>query len=733
MSGIIKLDTRASSGNMTTSNQYIVYWIECIQNSQSVSNNTSNVTVKVHIKRTNTGYTTYGSGTVYCKINGTTYSASIASSQKITSTAITLFTKTLTISHSSGGTKSLTMSAWVSHSQFSSNEQSYTQTLTTIPRASSISVTSSVEAGKSVTVTINRASSSFTHKVYYSFGSNKATISTSATTSASYTIPISHVNAIPNATSGTATISVDTYNGSTYIGSSSKTFTITVPSTVKPTLTSLTAAIVESGASTSYGYVKGKSKCNLVINGATGSHGSTIKSYSITGGGFSSSESSFTTGALTSSGNITFTATVTDSRGRKSDAKTVTINVLDYTNPNIASFSCIRCDSNGVADGNGTYLKILATYAYSSLSNGNSVSTKVEYKKTSTSIWINAGSIVSGSYIVTGSNNISTESAYDVRLTITDNLTSISKSIVIPASFITLDFKRGGKGIAIGKIAESDNLLDVDVSAKFNKSVDMDDQLLMNGEMPSTNTAFIRVNTKDGNTFGDGNTHIGYRTTEGKYNHYFRGNGVFNIHTNSASITCNTNITKNLSVGGNITSSSIYPLEDGVGYLGETSNRWLATYSSTGNIYSSSKDEKECIERLDISVSDSVGKNYKDIIKDGIKSTPMYSYRYKMLNNEDVFVGFLGQELEYNNKEFFELIGSSYSVDENIVQYDIRETSVLGVLWSALQDSLIESEKQEEKINQLENKVEDLAKELKLLCLQTKEELEKLKLKNEEV
>lgn len=681
MSGIIKMDTRASSGNMTTSNQYIVYWIECIQNSQSVSNNTSNVTVKVHIKRTNTGYTTYGSGTVYCKINGTTYSASISSSQKITSTAITLFTKTLTISHSSDGTKSLTMSAWVSHSQFSSNEQSYTQTLTTIPRASSISVTSSVEAGKSVTVTINRASSSFTHKVYYSFGSNTATISTSATTSASYTIPISHVNAIPNATSGTATISVDTYNGSTYIGSSSRTFTITVPSSVKPTISSLAATVVENGASTSYGYVKGKSKCNLVINGATGSHGSTIKSYSITGGGFSSSESSFTTGALTSSGNITFTATVTDSRGRKSDAKTVTINVLDYTNPNITSFSCIRCDSDGVADNDGTYLKILATYTYSSLDEGNNVSTKIEYKKTSTSIWINAGSIDSGNYIVTGSNDISTESAYNVRLTITDNLTSISKSVVIPASFITLDFKKGGKGIAIGKISETDNLLDVDVNSKFRKDLNVDGAIFGQNNIALTR-ALVNVPqdgvgniTSDFIRFGnsvitDNNNHI--------YFVPYTGSTQPTVHfANKISLGRGTVY---LPQGGGNTTTDF--LRIGGGFMcGTDSNgfHFLTLGGSAAKLHASNITSTYSIEASTISVDES--------IFDEINS-------FNVVNTDE------GLRLMRMTKSIDNSKTVSISYDENInkEKINIDHTSAISVLWKAVQELKKENEELKELI-----------------------------------
>lgn len=534
MSGIIRMDTRTNSGNMTTSNQYIVYWIECIQNSQSVSNNTSNVTVKVHIKRTNTGYTTYGNGTIYCKIDGTTYSASISTSQKITSTPITLFTKTLTISHNSDGTKSLSVSAWISHSKFNSNEQSYTQTLTTIPRTSSFTLSaSSLDAGKTLTININRASSSFVHHVFYSFGSYRETISLNATTSASYTIPLEHLNAIPNATSGTGTISVDTYINNSYVGSTSKNFTVNVPSSVVPTLSSLTSQVVDNGADVSYGYVKGKSKAKLTINGAAGRYGSTIKSYSISGGGFSSSDSSFITGGLTSAGNITFTATVTDSRGRKSEAKTVTISVLDYNNPTIDKFTVIRCDSSGAANEDGTYLKVYAKYSYTNLNNLNKLSSKIEYKKSSSSKWIDAGPIQSGANLIIGNNTIATDSAYSIALTISDSLARVEKVVEVPTAFVTLDFRKGGKGIAIGKMSEKDNLFEVAMNTNIIGNLTVNGKAINSGgekvdwnNVPSINvngniglTGYIKLPNNGGSWLnGATNGSIrGYRQSTGAY------------------------------------------------------------------------------------------------------------------------------------------------------------------------------------------------------------------------
>ncbi|MDR1364518.1 MAG: DUF859 family phage minor structural protein [Oscillospiraceae bacterium] len=129
-----------TSAEMSTSNQYVKYNISVTQNSQNISENYSNVTVSVYFYRTNSGYKTYGTGNVWCKINGTQYSASISSSQKITNSGITLFSKTLDVTHNSDGSKTLICSAWISiDTPLSSSEQSYSQTLSTIPRSATFS------------------------------------------------------------------------------------------------------------------------------------------------------------------------------------------------------------------------------------------------------------------------------------------------------------------------------------------------------------------------------------------------------------------------------------------------------------------------------------------------------------------------------------------------------------------------------------------------------------------
>lgn len=215
-------------------------------------------------------------------------------------------------------------------------------------------------------------------------------------------------------------------------------------------------------------YVQTKSKATLTINGAAGSYGSTISSYSISGGGFSSTASSFTTGFLNTSGTITFTAKVTDSRGRVSDAKTVSISVVSYFNPTCSSHLSQRSTSSGTISDNGKYIKGSVSFNYASCNSKNTVTTATYYKKSSASSWTNANKIFkSGIAFTYGGGAISTESSYDVKYTITDAFTTVTIFDTVSTTEVLMDFKAGGKGIAVGKVAEYDNTFEISENWEF--------------------------------------------------------------------------------------------------------------------------------------------------------------------------------------------------------------------------------------------------------------------------
>ena len=162
--------------------------------------------------------------------------------------------------------------------------------------------------------------------------------------------------------------------------------------------------------------------------------------------------------------------------------------------------------------------------------------------------------------------------------------------------------------------------------------------------------------------------------------------------------------------------NSFIPAVDNNTYLGTSSHRWQSVYASSGSVYSSSKDEKDNIMPInDVATFLTKSKTTKEIIRNGIKDTNMYTYTYRALADDQPFVGFLGQELEDQQQDLFNLIGSSYITDDGQKQYDIREASVIGVLWSGLQDALKENDVLKEQQQEMEKRLKDLEDKLNKL------------------
>ena len=336
-------------------------------------------------------------------------------------------------------------------------------TLRTIPRTSSVSMPATT-MGSAGTISITRASSSFTHTLTYAFGNATGTIATKTTsTSVSWTPPTSLASQIPNSTSGSCTLTCYTYNGNTLVGTSTTTVTLSVPASIKPTITGITATRVDGTVPSSWGiYVQTKSKVTLTITGAAGAGGSTISSYSITSGGLSYTASSVTTGFLNTSGSITFTGKVCDSRGRWSDEATVTISVVPYAAPRFNSYSTQRCTSAGASSSNGTYAKSTVEFSYWSCSGKNTITTAVAYKKSSESSYTNAGvSFTSGTQFIFGGGNLSVDYSYDIRFTLTDAFGTVTVVDSLSTASVLMDFKAGGTGLAVGKVSETDSCFEV--------------------------------------------------------------------------------------------------------------------------------------------------------------------------------------------------------------------------------------------------------------------------------
>ena len=433
--------------------------------SQSVANNTSTVTAKVQLVSTGSSYTinSTASKSGSLTINGTKYTFSFTAALSGSQTK-EIFKKTVTVSHNADGTKTCAFSATaginvtLSGTYYGDVTASGSGTFDTIARASTIaSVTSSVSVtgSNAVTVSITRAASSFTHTVVFSFGSYSNT-QTGIGTSASYTIPQSWLNAIPSATSGTAKVTVTTYSGSTKVGSAvSKNFTLTVPATVVPSISSVAVADTTTNQTTFGNMVQNKSKAKLTIT-AAGNLGSTITAYKTVFESKTYTGATPTTSTITKSGTASATITVTDSRGRTAST-TKTWTVTAYAAPKITSFTATRCLANGTENYEGTYAKLAFNFSIASVNSKNANTYVIEYKPQDGTTWTaltNGTGYAVNTSIVSANGAFSVDKSYDLRLSIKDSFVTIIGMTEIPTAFTLLDFNASGRGVAFGKVSE---------------------------------------------------------------------------------------------------------------------------------------------------------------------------------------------------------------------------------------------------------------------------------------
>ena len=468
--------------------------------SQNVTSNYSEINIKTYIQSTGSSYTISSSvqksGTITIGQSGQTiyYNGGnlagpvnygfwcyvgLSGNQKKLLNDVTFICY-----HNSDGSLSIPISVSVNIAiNFSSGYRgtvscSGTYSPSKFSRASTFSLNvSSVTLGSTqITVSIARSSSSFTHQVFYSVNNNTSSTrlvnnNSSVGTSISFTPPLDDVKYIPNSTSATATISVDTYNGSTYIGSTFKTLSVNVPSSTQPTV-SLT--VTEEGGGLNGVYVKGKSKAKISIN-ASASQGASITERNTTVTGMSSnSGTSFTTAVFTTAGTKTITTTVKDSRGRTASASK-TITVQDYIVPTY-SFNAIRCNSGGTEDAtNGTYCKF--TYSitgYSDLNSSNTLTWKIYLSSNNGSSWtlVTQGTgLKSSTSTIYGSGTLSTDTTYKAKMQITDAYGTYTKIVDIPTAYVTMDFLQGGKGIAFGKVANLNDTFECNMYSQFNRPI----------------------------------------------------------------------------------------------------------------------------------------------------------------------------------------------------------------------------------------------------------------------
>ena len=342
-----------------------------------------------------------------------------------------------------------------------------------LPASSGTTSVTSIDAGSgSVTLNINPSNASYTHKVTWKIGNNVIKGPTnipSGTNTDTCSLPLSVCNYITNATSATCTVVLETYNGTTLMGSNTYTFTVNVPSSVVPTVGELSSSPVTTGAAASMAdtYVQRYSKASLSLPSVAGTYGSTITSVVFSGWGATANGTasgttySATTPTLTMNGNVTMTAVVTDSRGR-TVTETLTIKVEEYTSPVISSIVAKRCLQDGTLNDQGRYARVVVTFSIASVDGLNTATTKSYYKQSTSSTYTDANTpFTSGTAIIIGNELIGTDASHNIKVTVADDVGNMATAITsIPTTTYVMHFRDGGLSVGIGRAAvEEDNIV----------------------------------------------------------------------------------------------------------------------------------------------------------------------------------------------------------------------------------------------------------------------------------
>lgn len=437
--------------------------LEAVENSTSIENNGSKMTVTAFIGRPASAGASY------------LYGASISCPVSVTGAG----TKTITynnanqvdvaaggwlnigsvvfdnVPHDANGAKTVTVSAsFTNNISPSSGSASGSVKLTDISRASTFTIdkTSIYANGTDkITVTINPKNTAYRHTVLVAFGSSYSqTFNVAAgTKTLAFTIPYDWLNGIPAQLSSNSTnIILTTYNGTTLVGTASlpNGFTIMCPEDVKPTISSVT----RTGNNLRNGvYVQGKSSATIKTV-AGGSYGSTIKSYSCVVDGVKYTSSEFTTAAFKTASQYTITVTVTDSRGRTASKSATAFTVYEYKPPYITSFKAER-------QSDGTTVIATLVGGVSSLNSQNGKAFSVTLNGETETI-TSSGFTVNGTATFTG---VDTDSTFVATARVADYYTEATMPVVVQTEAVTMDFHHSGKGVAFGKVAQEENLLDV--------------------------------------------------------------------------------------------------------------------------------------------------------------------------------------------------------------------------------------------------------------------------------
>ena len=405
-----------------------------------------------------------------------------------------------TVSSKTSGTTPLAVKVFTGFNTSDEDASVHTYNMTVDP-AASVSSTSNGTLGTAQTIKVTKYNSSFTHTIVATCGTDSQTIVTKgSSTSISWTPKADFAKQNTTGSSLTAKITTSTYSGSTLIGTTEISVSLTIPkykpsvsvnvSAVNPT--TFPAALVGE-------YIQNISKV-MVSATPTLAYSSPIDKYYVNVGTFFSSYAKVSTSTvIPKSGNIVVSVYAVDKRGNQSDVTQTTISATAYSSPKFSSVKAYRTNAALEKNPIGTtlvgFLKASATEILVDGENVNSATFSMQYKEAD-GTWndiqpteFGTGASVDTQFVL--SSSISIYKAYDVRGIIEDGFQKVfSDTIVVSFGQLPIDlYPSATGGLALNKLATVEGSFDVDFDAIFRKNL----SIVVNGAITSIFKTYFRV------------------------------------------------------------------------------------------------------------------------------------------------------------------------------------------------------------------------------------------------
>lgn len=355
-----------------------------------------------------------------------------------------------------------------------------------VPLASEI-VLQDMAVGEVTPITIKRNSTNFTSTIRAFVLQQKVIVTTDcAQDTFNWNIPTSVAKLMPNTAVETIYLYCDTYNGTALVGSTSAKAMIRVDpedSRFKPVIDSLTVEGTIPDAADAFKQLILQNVSGVAVSVEAHSDVSTITGYEIAvfGDSFSGDDGKFDIVANSFAGVHTMTVRVTDARGSSAEA-TQDVTILPYIKPKVVPYAvgdvqysapiCYRADREGMATGNGTFMRILAGKMCTEiLQDGVNINaSKLEYRtRKSTEDW--PEDYVTLFPFQNDANFVSEiiedaypdpKASYQTEIRVTD-LVGFSHSIFIKISSQKVSFSLlcAAAGAAFGKTAEFPDVVEI--------------------------------------------------------------------------------------------------------------------------------------------------------------------------------------------------------------------------------------------------------------------------------